>query len=115
MLFVDLILLYYAICTMQCVNTLSSFLKPQERLDLGSRDAGHFLFARHSRDHLGPEYTSREKILSMEIFFLFLCTRMYIELDSKRSKFAFERILRKSSFSRFSSSENDFPVVKSGF
>ena len=59
--------------------------------------------------HLGPEHASREKILSIEIL-LFSCTKMYTKLDIKRSKSAFERVLRKSSFSHFSPWENDFPV-----
>ena len=63
---------------------------------------------------MGPEHASREKILSMVIF-LFLCTKMYIDLDSKRSKSGVNGVLRKLSFSYFSSKENDFPVVKSGF
>ena len=33
----------------------------------------------------GPEHASREKILSM-VNFIFLCTKMYIELDPKSSK-----------------------------
>ena len=40
---------------------------------------------------------------------------MYIELDSKKSKLGVYGVLRKSSFSHFSSWENDYPVVKSGF
>ena len=47
---------------------------------------------------MGPEHAPREKILSKEIF-LFSCTKMYIELDSKISKSGVERVLRKSSFS----------------
>ena len=46
--------------------------------------------------------------------FWFACTKNYIEFDSKRSKSEVYRVLRKSSFSHFSSWENDFPVVKSG-
>ena len=35
--------------------------------------------------HMGPEHASREKKLSI-VNFLFSCTKMYIDLDSKRSK-----------------------------
>ena len=46
---------------------------------------------------MGPEHASREKILSLVIF-LFSWTKMYIELDSKRSKPGVERDLRKTIF-----------------
>ena len=46
--------------------------------------------------------------------FLIFVQKMLIEIDSKRSKSAHERVLRKRHFSNFSSWENDFQVVKSG-
>ena len=53
-----------------------------------------------TEDHMGPWFS---------------CTKMYIELDSKRSKSGHERVFRKRHFSHFSSWEKHFPVVKSGF
>ena len=48
-------------------------------------------------------------------FLLFSCTKMYLELDSKRSKSAVKGNFRYGPFPCFCSWENDFPVVKSGF
>ena len=48
---------------------------------------------------MGPEHTSREKILSMVNFWSFVHKNVYRILDSKRSKTGIERVSRKSSFS----------------
>merc|ERR1712218_66509 len=49
---------------------------------------------------MGSEYVSREKKSTMVIF-LFLCGKMCLQLDSKRSKSAHSRILRKCVFCVF--------------
>ena len=49
-------------------------------------------FGQHPR-HIEKEHASREKKLSMVIFFIFVAQKMYIKLDSKRSKSAHQRIL----------------------
>ena len=64
----------------------------------------HFHFYLCSPLHMGPEHASREKILSL-VNVLFSWTKMYIELDSKRSKPGVERDLRKTIFFTFPSNE----------
>ena len=55
-----------------------------------------------------------KKNVSWRIF-LEIGRRWCVDWESKSSKSGIEGVLRKSTFSHFSSWENDFPVVKSGF
>ena len=53
-----------------------------------------------SQFHMGREHASREKKFTMVNFLIFV-QKMYLELDSKRSKSAHERVLRKCVFCVF--------------
>ena len=65
-------------------------------------------------DYMGREHGLRKEKVSITSVKLFGIENVSV-VTKKNSKSGRWGILRKSSFSHFSSRENDFPVVKSGF